>query len=531
MPYSNSPLFQAGVVGLENGKICIDSWPGADARNGVRSPNQGIPRYLLGNWNIPRLLYPFAGIAVECPAHFPVFGRSSPHRPGMTLIWTLICVPLLVGLTPVQARAATPMSSATEASSPAKATAKAKAQSKAQSKAQPKAQSKAQPKAQSKAQPKVQSKPKPKAVAKVKPQVAEAKSRAATPGSQTKATKSASPEKSSVSVDQSAPQESTLDADTAAARHAVIENPGNIAARERLARITVTRVDELLRAEAVGDIAKVGELVRKLTGELHDTGWRVQKMAQGGDLMARQATGFLLERGLLLEKDANRSCADFLIAAEQLASSGWHAAQCQMKVSPDRAWIQMERAAVRGHAAAQESMGRRCLGEFGATAPDYVCARTWLAQSASQGRSRSQTLLAYLMMNGHGGAVDESRATRLYRLAADQGDADAQNNLGEINEMGRGAAANTEEALRWYQLAADQGLASAQFNAGRLLAIGAGDKRDPARARALLLQAEGNGITQARQVISWLDRQNPPLPLEPAAPTSMTVLPGGSKRE
>ena len=181
-----------------------------------------------------------------------------------------------------------------------------------------------------------------------------------------------------------------------------MDNPGDTAARERLARITVTVADNLLRAEAAGNTGKVGELTQKLTTGLHDTGWRVQKMAQGGDFKARQATGFLLGRGLLLAKDENKSCVEFLIAAEQLASSGWHAAQCLMKISSDRAWLEMERSAVRGHSTAQEWMGRRCLGEFGATASDYACARTWLAQSASQGRPRSQTLLAYLMMNGHG---------------------------------------------------------------------------------------------------------------------------------
>jgi TPR repeat protein len=157
-------------------------------------------------------------------------------------------------------------------------------------------------------------------------------------------------------------------------------------------------------------------------------------------------------------------------------------------------------------------MGRRCLGEFGVADPDHACARLWLAQSASQGRPRSQTLLAYLLMNGYGGPVDEPRAARLYKLAAEQGDANAQNNLGEIHEMGRGTPPNPGEALRLYDLAAVQGLSAAQFNAGRLWAIGAGDKKDAARARALLVQAEGNGVTQARDVLNWLDRQVPPVP-------------------
>jgi TPR repeat protein len=432
----------------------------------------------------------------------------------MKSIWKLPGFLLVVCLTPLPSNAAAPVSPATEANTSAKTVTKVDAKS--------------QPKAQSKAQSKV----KPKSVAKAKPQASEAKSRAvATPNSQPEGTKSASPGVSGSSLAVSGFKESDLNADTAAARQAVTDSPGDTAARERLARISAKLVDDLLRAEASGNTAKVGELTRKLTAGLHDTGWRVQKMAQDGDLTARQATGFLLGRGLLLEMDANRSCVEFLIAAEQLATSGWYAANCLMKISPDRAWMEMERSAMRGHSVAQEWMGRRCLGEFGVTASDYACARTWLAQSASQGRPRSQTLLAYLMMNGHGGSVDESRAARLYRLAADQGDADAQNNLGEINEMGRGAVANPEEALRWYLSAAEQGLASAQFNAGRLLAIGAGNKKDPARARSLLLQAEGKGITQARQVLNWLDRQGVPEQREPAAQTPTPVPVGESKRE
>jgi len=417
--------------------------------------------------------------------------------------WKLIRFPLMVCLALVPAHAAEPTEITAAASAKAKTAAMAKT--------------------------KVKPKVKPKA--KVKPQATAAKPRAAAAKSKAKAAQSVRPESSVPAVAQVAVNESNLDAEAVAARQAITDNPGDIKARERMARIAVDLVDALLRAEAVGDTGKVGELARKLNTDLHDTGWRVQKMAKSGDLMARQATGFFLERGLLLEKDTDKSCAEFFIAAEQLAPAGWHAAQCMMKASPDRAWVQMERAAVRGHAIAQEWMGRRCLGRFDATEPDYACARSWLAQSASQGRSRSQTLLAYLLMNGHGGPVDEPRAARLYRLAADQGDADAQNNLGEIYEIGRSIAPNMEEALRWYQSAAERGLGAAQFNAGRLWAIGVGDKRDTARARALLLQAEVSGIAQARQVLNWLDRQSVPEPRESPALTSETALPDESKRE
>ena len=306
--------------------------------------------------------------------------------------------------------------------------------------------------------------------------------------------------------------ESSLDAEVAAARRILAANPRDIEARERLARAAVALIDLLLNAEAVGDSIKAERLSQKLREDLHDTGWRIQKMSQKGDLRASQATGLLLGRGILLQKDAEKSCTEFLAAAERLAPAAWHAAQCLMEASSDKAWVLMDRAAGRGHATAQEWMGRRCLGEFGAEEKDFACARAYLAQSASQGRSRAQTLLAYLLMNGQGGPVDVSRATRLYKLAAEQGDADAQNNLGEIHEMGRGTTANLDEALTWYERAAERGLGSAQFNAGRLWAIGVGERKDPAKARALLVQAEANGVAQARQVLEWLDRQSLPAP-------------------
>jgi TPR repeat protein len=304
--------------------------------------------------------------------------------------------------------------------------------------------------------------------------------------------------------------ERSLDAEVAAARRILVAKPRDGEARDRLARAAVVLIDMLLSAEAVGDTEKVERLSQMLGKDVHDTGRRVQKMSQKGDLKASQATGFFLAYGIFLEKDANKACGEFVAAAEELPSAGWHAAQCLMDALPEKAWENMERAAQRGHAAALEWMGRRCLGEFGAKEKDYGCARDYLSQSASLGRPRAQTLLAYLLTSGQGGPVDMSRAIRLYKLAAERGDADAQNNLGEINEMGRGVDRNLDEALHLYELAATKGLGSAQFNAGRLWAVGVGEKKDPTKARAYLVQAEGNGVPQARQVLDWLNRQDMP---------------------
>jgi hypothetical protein len=108
-------------------------------------------------------------------------------------------------------------------------------------------------KSQRKVQPKAQSTAKPKSATKAKPREPKAVSRAATPKLPADAAKTASPERSGLSLDPPGSKETDLDADTAAARQAVMDNPGDTAARERLARITVTVTDNLLRAEAAGE--------------------------------------------------------------------------------------------------------------------------------------------------------------------------------------------------------------------------------------------------------------------------------------
>lgn len=322
--------------------------------------------------------------------------------------------------------------------------------------------------------------------------------------------------------------EHQLQKEVVAARLILGRDPRSVDAKEIIARAAIISTDWLLSAEAIGNAAKAERLAISLKRDFPDVGWRVQYFAQQGDPRAHQALGVLYGRGIVLARDTEKSCKEFQSVASQLAGSAWHWAQCLLDDSPEEAWGQMERAALGGHAAAQEWIGRRCLGEFGATGKDFACAREWLSQSASQGRPRAQTLYAYLLGSGQGGPVDGSRALRLYRLAADQGDADALNNLGEIHESGRGVEKSPDQALQWYERAAERGLAAGQFNAGRMLAIGAAGKSDVVRARAWLAQAEQKGISQARQILDWLDQRD-----ERASPmsanASSTPLSDGSQ--
>lgn len=323
--------------------------------------------------------------------------------------------------------------------------------------------------------------------------------------------------------------ENELQKEIAAARALLAREPGNADAQDSLAWLSVITTDWMLSAEALGNTAKAQRLSVLMKREFADVGARVQKFAQQGDPKSRQALGVFYGRGIVFPPNAEKACAEFKAVADRLPASAWHWAQCTIETASDEAWAQMERAALQGHAAAQEWIGRRCLGEFGATGKDFTCAREWLSQSASQGRPRSQALYAYLLNSGQGGPVDASRALRLYRLAAEQGDPDAENNLGEIYESGRGVEKSSAEAVIWYERAAEHGLASAQFNAGRLWAIGVADKKDPAKARAWLVQAEQKGIVQARQVLDWLDQDANAAVASPSKANN--TLPSGSKQK
>jgi TPR repeat protein len=299
--------------------------------------------------------------------------------------------------------------------------------------------------------------------------------------------------------------EADLQSEVARVRSMLAKNPKDRNAKERLVDVAVAAVDMALAAEAIGNVNKRDRVVNFIKKNLSDIASRTKARAQNSQSGAMQALGYFYGSGIFFAADSERACAEFTAAAEHHAASAWHAAQCILDKRKNDAWVQIERAGGMGHAIAQEWLGRRCLGEFGAETKDFACARDWLGRSASQGRPKSQTLLAYLFNSGQGGAVDAARALRLYKLAAEQGDADAQNNLGEIYETGRGVDKSLPEAMQWYERAAERGLGTAQFNAGRLWAIGAGEKSDPARARAWLVQAEAKGVTQARQVLEWLD--------------------------
>ena len=105
--------------------------------------------------------------------------------------------------------------------------------------------------------------------------------------------------------------------------------------------------------------------------------------------------------------------------------------------------------------------------------PDDKKALDLYRRAAEQG---AQRLLAGMLLDGRGGAVDLNVAVNWFREAAALGDAIAQRRLGEMYQAGKGVEADRHAAKVFYRRAAEQGEAIAQWRLGNLYAATQGMK-------------------------------------------------------
>jgi TPR repeat protein len=277
-------------------------------------------------------------------------------------------------------------------------------------------------------------------------------------------------------------------------------------AMQALGELAIRAGNDLERAQALGDAGRVEDLDRLIREKLADKRPYVEKRAKDGDANALVALGMFQTRGLLTARDEEGACAAFVQAAALGQAAGsYRAALCQLKTDSEQAATLMQRAADAGHPAAQESVGRACLQRK--PEPDLHCAVRYVGDSAKAGRPSAQALLGWMYANGVGVPADPRRAAALYLDAARKYDFAAQNNLGEMYENGIGVPKSARFAVGWYRQAAQAGFAAAQFNLGRLYALGVGVKKDPVTARLWLERAKAQGISQAEDVLRWLDGQ------------------------
>lgn len=119
-----------------------------------------------------------------------------------------------------------------------------------------------------------------------------------------------------------------------------------------------------------------------------------------------------------------------------------------------------ETAARRGHAAAQDALGRIYFERD--TEADHVIARRWSALAANQGVADAQTRLGTIFHEGLGTARDPQRAAAYFRAAACQGHAGAQLMIGGAYDVGVGVVRDKIEAAHWVLRSAEQGNELAQ---------------------------------------------------------------------
>jgi len=274
-------------------------------------------------------------------------------------------------------------------------------------------------------------------------------------------------------------------------------------ARQTLALIAVELGNRILDLDALDrrqDIAHAIEVIRK---DLHDTFWRTTQLAKT-DGRTAAALGLFYSEGILTPRAPEKGCEQYARAAQggHVAAS-YQAGLCNARADPALAKTLIAQAAEKGHAGAQELVGRACIE--GAT-KDSACAFQWLERAAAQGRPSAMSLLAWLYASDPERS-DLVKSVNYYHAAAEAGDRAAQNNLGELYEIGKGVTADATQACNWYARAAEAGFPPAQLNLARMYAAGTGVARNHASARLWAERAQKQGQEQAQVLLDWLAAQ------------------------
>lgn len=264
--------------------------------------------------------------------------------------------------------------------------------------------------------------------------------------------------------------------------------------RQSMADYAINLLQRVNRLDAVGLEAEAVKLRRFVIARLPDTSWRIQHQAALGDLGAIEA------RIAWLRADPGVEAAAICKLAAQGAQldgaeSSYRHALCSDAASA--AVEAMQKAAVLGHPAAMETVGRLCIsGRLQAG-----CKIEPLCRAAQAGRIGAAAAIGWHLT---GPELPPSSDGRSWLLrAAEAGDALAQNNYGELRERELEGSRDLREALGWYRRAAEQGLPAAMVNAARLLA--SGTPAECLQARNLLEKAGNSGLPQATE---WLQGLN-----------------------
>lgn len=212
----------------------------------------------------------------------------------------------------------------------------------------------------------------------------------------------------------------------------------------------------------------------------------LQLAAERGHAQAQHRLGGLYAQGLGVERDWAVAEHWYTQAMEQgVAEAQWALGQLLVTGGPglpgdvQRATVLCRRAAAKGHAPAQATMGN-LMAQAGQSAR----AVSWWLQAAEQGDPEAAYNLALAYWQGKGVNQDPAQGFRWMLLPASHGIAAAQARLGYAYAAGDGVAVDLIEATRWWMLAATHGNTDAKANLERAQGILAPSQWAEAQRRA-----------------------------------------------
>src|SRR3984893_16539449 len=266
----------------------------------------------------------------------------------------------------------------------------------------------------------------------------------------------------------------------------------------------------------------------------------LRESAEGRDVYAHSAMGFVLEQGLGVPVDQAKGVEWYKKAAAQgVAEAQYNLGHCYTHgegIAKDESeGTRLYRlAAEQGYIAAEHNLGLSYIFGRGITQDQREGAR-WVMKAAESGTGRAQATVAAIYMLGLGveksdreGCVWMEKAAnngflpaqrslaRAYQsgkegvaqdfaacfkwatLAADQGDTEAMARLAYLYYESKGVPQDYASSLAWYRKAADKGQAFSQYTVGEMLYRGLGALQNKQESAVWIARAARSGCDPAR---------------------------------
>ncbi|MEO5366390.1 MAG: serine/threonine-protein kinase, partial [Magnetococcus sp. WYHC-3] len=228
----------------------------------------------------------------------------------------------------------------------------------------------------------------------------------------------------------------------------------------------------------------------------------LENQVKAGDTTAMLALADQYARGMGVPLDANRA----LDLERKAAEAGLAEAQYRLgqafanghgvpRDAPSAlSWLQ--KAADQGHMLARFEVGQRLAAEADPAARDHGL--NMLAEAATQGHARAQSLLAAAFESGQGRPQDDTQALQWYFRAAQQNDMHGLYGAGHLMALGRGTTVDLQRSFELFAAAAEQNHVQAQYETGVRLLEGTGVEANAEKGVMWLTRAARAAHPQAQ---------------------------------